>query len=189
MSLQDPLEGLQDPGFPKASCGLSSETLPATYLPAPILTFSSWSSDEDRWSRSHSCSVRLVTPLSSFWLIARELRKLPNSNFFYLLILHCIFSKYWMNYSRMSKMLSLRLTTHSSHPLPSDQCYFSSLFLSISWSSILLTPLYRLTPFNLPDSAPVLPLLLTQAGLCAPLSVPLNITIAHNHHTEIYVCI
>lgn len=39
VSLQDPLEGLQDPGFPKASCWLSSETLPATYLPAPILTF------------------------------------------------------------------------------------------------------------------------------------------------------
>lgn len=184
------LKANQDPGFPKASCWLSPETLPATYLPAPVLTLSSWSSDEGWWSRSHSCSVRLMSPLSSFWLITRELRKLPTSSFFHLLILHCIFSKYWMNYSKMLKMLSLRLTTHRSpHPLPLDQCYFSSLFLSISRSSLLLTPLDRLTPYNLPDWAPVLPLLLTQAGLCTPLPVPLNITIAHNHNTLNYVCI
>ena len=50
------LKANQDPGFPTASCWLSSETLPATYLPAPVLTLSSWSSDEGWWSRSHAVS-------------------------------------------------------------------------------------------------------------------------------------
>lgn len=34
------LKASEDPGFPKASCRVSSETLPTACLPAPVLTLS-----------------------------------------------------------------------------------------------------------------------------------------------------